>query len=181
MTTIDFASAGLFEVLHYRGIFDLRGLYKFMADWLQKKGFEFHEKVYKHKQAELEFTWEARRKVDAYVQHVITIVMHLYGDAPGDSTVEEVEVIKNGVKKKMMKARMTLTFSGKVVTDYPDDFGSTRWNKSPFLKTLQNVFEKSVIKQDLDFKHEDVLYYHILHLYEAVKKHLEMEGSGSVY
>jgi len=181
MTTYDFSRAGLYEVLHYRGIFDLRGLYKFMVEYLEKKGFEFNEKVMKYKTAEIEFEWEAKRKADAYVRHIITVVMHLYGDGPGETPVDEVEVIKDGEKKKMIKARMTLTFSGKVETGYPDDFGESRWNKSPFLVKLQSVFEKSVIKQELDFKHMDPLYYEILRFFDAVKRYLEMEGTGTFY
>jgi len=160
-------------VLKYKGIFDINGLYKFMSGWLINEGFEFYERKYKHKPPEIELNWEAEKKITGYVKYVITVDFHFYG-------VKDVEVIKNGEKKKMQDARVIITFSGKVQTDYPDDYGGTNWDETSFLRKMQRFFNTYIIRQDIDFKHVDPLYYYILKFYDDVKAYLGMEGSGSI-
>jgi len=160
-------------ILKYKGIFDISTLYRFIAEWLINEGFEFQEKVYKHKPPEIELSWVARKKITGYVLYQINLEFHFYG-------IKDIEVIKDGIKRKMQDARVEITFSGKVETDYPDIYGERRWDKSAFTAKLKDIFEDYVIKKDIDFKHVDPLYYYILKFYEDVKKFLEMQAVGEL-
>ncbi|PIU30102.1 hypothetical protein COT07_02545 [Candidatus Woesearchaeota archaeon CG07_land_8_20_14_0_80_44_23] len=160
-------------VLKYKGIFDIGALYKFMSHWLINEGFEFYETKYKHKPPKIEINWEANKRITSYVKYIMEIHFYFYG-------VNDVEVIKDGAKRKMQDARVVITFSGKVETDYPDIYGDKNWEKNKFFVKAKKFFENYIIRQDLDVKHIDSFYYYILRFYEDVKSFLGMETVGGL-
>ncbi|MCX6709495.1 MAG: hypothetical protein NTV63_00885 [Candidatus Woesearchaeota archaeon] len=159
-------------VIKYKGIFEISELYKFISRWLIGKGYDFYEKTYKNKPPEIELSWYGEKKLTSYVMDKIKIEFHFYG-------VRDVEAIKGGEKKKMQDFRVVITFSGEVVTDYPNIFGEKQWEK-PFWKKAKEFFETNILKQDLDFKYVDPLYYQVFELTEEVKKFMNMEGTGNL-
>ena len=178
---VDLAKENLKEVIQFSGYFDLKGLYEFIAAWFSRRQYKFHEKAYKRKKAEIELSIYADKKVNEYVKYTIKIEAHLYGDGNGPTPVDEVEVIKDGVKKKMMHGRIHMTLSGVIETDYKDLYGQTRWSSTPFLRTLQKVFEIGVLGPEIGVKYIDPFYYEVLELFEDIKKYFEMYGTGSFY
>jgi len=168
------------QIILFRGYMDLRKIYKFIFDWLKRRSYETYETKYRRKKAEIELTVMGERKVNEYIKDIIIVDMHLYGDGPGPSSVDEVEVVKDGVKRKMIKGRMHLTINGIVETGYKNIYGKSMWN-TPFLQKLQRFLETGVLKQELDLKYVDPLYYEVLEFFEALKKEFEMDGIGSFY
>ena len=178
---IDFSKEHLNEVLQFSGYFDLKGLYQFIAAWFKRRQYKFHEKSYKRKKAEIEQSIYADKKINEYVKYTIRIETHLYGDGNGPTPVDEVEVIKDGVKKMMIHGRMHLILTGVIETDYKDLYGNTRWTQTSFLRTLQKVFEIGVLGPEIGVKYADPFYYEVLELYEDIKKYFQMYAVGSFY
>jgi hypothetical protein len=167
--TIDLAEAGHTERLKYVGILDLDGLFKTMYQWYNDYGYEFHEKTVKHKVpgplgADQEIEWTGWRKINGYVKFWVDVYFHLW-------QLKDVEVIKEGKKVKLSRARMLIEFSGRVDLDYSNRFGGSR-----FLQALQDWYHKFVIKKEIDSIYTDQLYYRILKLYTVCKEYLDMEA-----
>lgn len=158
--------------LKFKGTFDLDGLYRTMYGWFEEKQYEFHETLYKAKAPELELEWTGERKKTGYIRDVIKVYLHLFGS--------EVEAVKKGVKQRLMKGRMLIDFSGTLETDYPSITGERKWT-SPWLRKLQNFYNRYIIKKEIDLLHEDTLYYEIYQLHDVVKNYLDLEAKGYTY
>ena len=160
--------------LKINGIFDFQGLYRLMHDWLVDMKYYFEETLYKHKVpspagAEEHIRWYAWRKVTEYIRFDIYIYLIL-------RDMKEIEVIKDGKKKILTKARMTIEFRGKVEVDY-----SKKFQKTPFLKKLFDFYNNYVLKKRIDTIYTDQLYYRILKLYTLAKEYLEFETKSNAY
>ncbi len=178
---VDFKKAGYYELINFSGYFDLEKLYHFIYKWFSLNKYRYNEKKYKQKKGEVEWEIEAFKKVDEYAKFNIKFELHLYGDGNGPTPIEPVDVVVNGKKMKLVKGRVHITISGSFETGYSDMFGSNKWNKTYINRWLQNFFEKVVLKQDIDIKYTDKLYYEVLDFYEGVKKTLGMYATGSFY
>jgi len=159
--------------LKYKGVFDFEGLYRLMVRWLKERKFEFYETLHKAKPPELELVWRAERRKTGYIMEVIDIYFHLW-DA------FDVEVIQDGKKKILTKARMSVSLTPRIITAYGDIFGSKRWN-TEIERRMMSLFNKYIIKQDLDQMYDDVLYYETYKLHTAMKKFLGMSTEGSAF
>lgn len=160
--------------LKINGIFDFEGVYRAMQNWFVEQKYYFEEVLYKHKVpspagAEEHIRWTGWRNVTEYVRFNIEIYFILW-DA------KEIEVIKNGEKKRLTKARMKIQFDGYVETDY-----SKRFEESPFLKKLARFYNEFVMKKRIDTLYTDQLYYMILKLYTVAKEQLEFETKVNMY
>ncbi len=159
--------------IRYRGLFDFEGLFRLMRGWFDAREYEFFERRYKHKSrstgAELEINFEAHRDINEYARNVIKIFFHIW-DA------HEVEVVKDGKKKKMWEGRMLIEFSGLVELDY-----DSHWEHSPFLRHLRNFYHNFVIKGEIDQIWTDKLWYKINDLQQNCKRFLGMHTESDVY
>jgi len=160
--------------IKYRGIYDLDGLYKFMANWLRQRRFEVYENLYKSKPPELEIRIRAERKKTGFVMDVITIYYHSYGEY-------DVDVVVNGKKKKMTNARMTITIGGEIRAPYEDIFGRPRWTANAVERRLLNLFRNWFMKRELEAAYWDVLYYEMWKFHGAIKDFLKFEAKGNEY
>ncbi|MCP3683955.1 MAG: hypothetical protein GY861_14825 [bacterium] len=162
--------------IKFRGIFDMDGLYRVMVRWLKNRRFEFHETGYAYKPPDFTtIAWNADRKKGGYILERITVNWDHRGVNP-----EGVEVIKNGVKKRMDEGRLTIKLSGEVITAYEDIFGKKQWN-SEVERRLRKFFDWYVIKKELELTSWDALYYEVYRLHEIIKKYLQFEANGSIY
>lgn len=160
--------------LKLSGIFDFDGLYQIMHEWFVDQKYYFEETLYKHKVpspagAEEHIRWKGWRKITEYVMFTIEVTIILYD-------MKEIEVIKNGQKKKLTKARLTIDYSGYVDADY-----GNRFSKTPFLKKMAEFFNDYVMKKRIDTLYTDQLYYMILKLYTIAKEYLEFETKSNSY
>ncbi|MBI2550259.1 hypothetical protein HYV83_03705 [Candidatus Woesearchaeota archaeon] len=152
--------------IKYRGVFDLDGLYKTMALWFKEKRFELHERLFKSKPPELEVRWEAERKRTNYARELVFVHMHMWGDY-------DVEVIKNGQKKRMVNVRMIITITGDIEAPYSDIFGRPRWNASNIERRLHALMFKWVMYRELTGLYWDQLYYELYSLNNRIKEFLK--------
>jgi len=160
--------------LKINGIFDFDGLYRVMHDWFGEMKYYFEEILYKHKVpspsgAEEHIKWTGWRKVTEYIKFNIYIYIIL-------RDMKEIEVIKNGQKKRLTKARMTMEFSGNVEVDY-----TNRFQNSPFFRNLFHFFNDYVMKKRIDTLYTDQLWYRIIKLYTVAKEYLEFETKSNAY
>ena len=164
---------GTVTKIRYRGVYDWEGLFRLMRGWFEAREYEFYERRYKHKSkhegAELEINFEAWRDINEYARNVIKIYFHIWN-------AEEVEVVKDGKKKKMWDARMLIEFSGLVELDYDN-----HWEHSFFLRHLRNFYHEFVIKQEIDNIWTDKLWYKINDLQQECKRFLGMQSESDVY
>src|SRR3989338_8742783 len=127
--------------IKYRGVYDLDGLYRYLANWLRQKRFEVFEELYKAKPPELEFRLTGERKATGFVMEKILIHHHSWGEY-------DVDVVVNGKKKKMTNARMIITISGEIRAPYEDIFEQPRWTASVVERKLLNLFRQWFYKRE---------------------------------
>jgi len=159
--------------IRFKGMVDFPAIWKMISDWFESKGFEVLENKAKHRMApfgeELETTMTAWRNVTEYYRYEM-IVYHKYWDA------QKVDVVKDGVKKRMIKARMVFRVTGKMVFDYSD-----RYETSKLTKALGNFMYKYVLHWQWDVIYGDQLNYKILELQDVIKTYLKLETTGSEF
>ncbi len=159
----------------YKGVFDFDGLYKMMHAWLISKRYLFQEDTYKDKAAtpagnELQIKWSAEKKVTEFIKEYVRIEFHLWDFA-------EVEIIKDGRKVKMHKARMEIKFFADLELDYSKRFTSG----DDFSKRLGKFYVEKVIYWDWRIRYANALEYSVYDLHTKVKKYLNMDTSMSAY
>jgi len=161
--------------IKYEGVFDMDGLYRFMREWLEYRRFRFLEKSYKSKVptplgSEVELSWDAWRKESEFMRYWVTVYFHFWD-------LEEVEVIREGRKVKMHKARFEIVFGGKLELDYQG-----RWDRTPLLKKLRDFYFKFVFTPLKEMgQYWDELHYYIYRFQSATKKFLGMHTSGNAF
>ena len=87
--------------IKFRGLYDLDGLYKFMANWLRQRRFKVYENLYKSKPPELQINITAEREKSGFVMEVITIYYHSYGDYDIDTVVNGKIALLNANFKEL--------------------------------------------------------------------------------
>ncbi len=154
-------------ILKYSGIFDLSGLYKAIADWFIDYGFYLEEPVWKHKiptpgGAEQEIGFDGWKKINEYVRYWVDLYIHMYD-------LVDVDVVKEGVKKKMNRAQIVMEFRAQVETDYSKRF------ETKFEMFIKDFMDKYLYKKDMDVIWTDQLYYITYKLHTKIKEFLGME------
>ncbi len=170
-----------YESPHYKikktGMFDLDGLYRLMHRWFVDRNYYFEEPTYKHKVpspagSEEEFEWSGWRKMNDYVKYWVYAYMHFY-------EMREVEVIKDGKKKKLIKCRIYIEVWGATETDW-----QKRWEGSKFLENARKFMEEYFF-----FSRDKVgssvwtdrMMYIVMKLHHEIKEFLEMESVSEAY
>jgi hypothetical protein len=160
-------------IIRYSGIFDFDKLYKNMVDWFKDKDYDFYEKNYKFKPVvhgkEIEIEWEAEKKVTEYYLFEIDVSFHFWD-------FQTVEVIENGKKKKLTKARMQIIIKGAYRLDY-----TGRWGNTPFNEWLRGFFHKYIIKRKIMFLMWNTLYYEVYKLHALVKDQIDAQTNYNAY
>ncbi len=167
---IDFKEAGLFNKFVFKGLFDLKTLYQSMYLWFDQNKYDFYEKLYKEKPPELEIEWFAEKKETDFVKFNIHVNFHFWDLQRG------VKAVKKGKETSLANARFKIMIWGEVEIDYQG-----RWEGSFFKEKVLNFIVNHVMKQDIDFKYVDKLYYQVEELTNLLKKKIEVEGQGEVY
>jgi hypothetical protein len=154
------------EQVVYEGIFSLKGLYKTLNGWMGDKGYapiekramESVTKAGKHVELEL----EPYKKFSDYAKSVIRIHFTCHNLA-------DVEVEKDGHKKKMQKGKVVITFDSWLETDYEH-----KWETQPAFYVLRSVFEKYVYTPFLS-GHITSVRNDTIHVKDQVKSFLNLE------
>ena len=162
-----------FAIIKFKGVFDLQRLYKVMVRWLKTRKFEFHEPLYRFKPPELILNWNAERRKTPFVKDIIQVNIDVRG-------YEEVETIVDGIKKKLVKGRLTINLYFGNETGYADMFGERRWN-TVIERKLKAWLHQFVLKRDFEMLHLDALMYESWKFHKVIKDFLQMECHGNLY
>jgi len=160
-------------IIKYDGIFDLKGLYNDVYNWLTARKFEVKESVYKNKPPELEIKWSAERKKTHYIKDVIGIFFRFWN-------LKDVEIVKDGKKIKMQSARVFIRITPKVELGYNDIYKRNWWDH-PFLIKLKEFINTWILRKELEFKHADALYYETVSLVDYIKSKLNFTMAKGAY
>jgi hypothetical protein len=159
--------------IRYKGAFDFDGLYRVMRAWCDERKYTFFEKRYKEKTKplgnEIEITWEAERPLNEYVQNRVHVFTHLWD-------INEVEVIKNGKKRRLTRARMLMDIRGVVELDYKG-----QWEDSYFKKLWRTFYNYFLMREDIKTVYGDKLWYNVQKLQQRVKQFLDMEAHSDIF
>ena len=156
------------------GIFDFKELYKLMHGWFVDRGYFFEETLYKHKVpspagAEQTIEWSGWKKVNEYIKYWIEVHIKI-------RDMKQLEVVKNGEKKILTKARLRIFFEGEIEFDY-----AKRFSGNKFLQSLQDIYLNYIIKKDLQNIYEDQLWYVIYKLHRVTKEFLDFDTKGNAF
>jgi len=156
--------------LRYKGVWDMQDLYESMVDWFKKRKYKFREHIYKHKHpspfgVERQYTWEARRHENDYIEIVYHIYFHVY-DA------RDIEVVMpDGSKKVYTKGRIWFEIKISVLTDYEG-----RWSDSSFYANLKDFYNKYVIRKNFTEGWGPKNRYEMYAFVTLIKQRLKMES-----
>jgi len=168
-TYSDYSKFGFHRIIRYRGIFDFDGLFKFMANWIKQRDFDFYERRVLDKPPYRIHKLEGRKKINFYCMFLLLPEIWLW-DA------KQVEVIRNGQKKMLTEARAKIVINGGFIMDYDGEF-----EKSEGLKKLEGFLNGKILYHENLLKYFDYLDYYMYDYMTDVKKFLEMETATNAY
>ena len=151
--------------LKHRGLFNHSQLVKGIQQWLVDNNYKFHAPKYKLKASEAEYEIEGERDVTEYVR--FRIMLHIWA-----RDITDVEIVKDGEKKKMQDGYIQMEITGTLEMDYNARFGGNK-----FMQWLQDFYHDYIIKQTIGDVWEDDLFLKLNQLTGAIKSILGTEVS----
>lgn len=159
--------------IRYKGAFDLDGLYRVMRSWYEERKYHFFEKRYKEKTKplgnEIEITWEGERALNDYVMNKVHVFMHLWD-------INAVEVVKNGKKKRLTRARMLIDVRAELVFDYMN-----QWEDTPVKRMWRTFYNYFLMREDIKTVYGDKLWYNAQKMQQRIKQFLDMESHSDIF
>jgi hypothetical protein len=159
--------------IKFKGIFDYSGLLSMITDWMVSKSFETHQKKDKHKTrptgGETEFKIFGWRNLTEFIKWTITI--EVWGWDQND-----VEVVKNGEKKKMQRGRLWIRLNSEIIADR-----TARFDKDHLTVTLRKFLLDKVLLHRLDSIESDMLHYRVAELQTEIKRFLGMSTTANEF
>jgi len=159
----------LFETkIKNKGVFDFKGVYKVLYEWLVDQGYDVNEKGYKENigaggAKEIEIEWRAFRKISDYFRDVLELRWQILG-------MTNVEVEIDGVKQKMNKGQFEIRIKSVLEKDY-----ESRWENKPFFKFLRTLYDKYLIPARIE-QYEGKLLAEMDELVAQCKAYLSLTG-----
>lgn len=149
--------------IKHKGLFDRSKLIKTIQDWFGKHKYDFHAPKYKYRPDEIELEFKGERKINPYVRFRMLVVVKGF-------EIKNVEVVKDGEKKKMQQGRLNVEISPEYDLDYKKRFGGNK-----FLQALQDFFHKYIIKRTIEEVWEDQLFMHQTSMIREIREVLGHE------
>lgn len=124
------------------GVFVMGDYYKFLYQLITSLGYAVGEDDYTQKDTpggkEIEFHWTCAMEIDDYTKFSLWLECKV-------RRMEEVQVVREGIKEKKNKGEVELTIKGTIITDY-----NNKWEKQPLLKFLKGFFDRYLYKPTFD-------------------------------
>jgi hypothetical protein len=129
--------------IKYDGLLDFSDFYKFCYQWLnEESGFDLAETAYKEKikgdSKEIEVEWKGKMEVTDYFKFEIKVEFKVIG-------LKDVEIVKDGIKKKINKGNIEIKIKGTLVRDYKGKF-----EISSTQKFMRSIYEKWIIPSRIE-------------------------------
>jgi len=168
----EFEEGGLYQVIRYKGIFDINELYRIIHDWLISKGYQVHESKYKSIALqtggkERTFDWNAHRKMTEFI--TIWIRLHFQFQ-----DIMEVEVVKDGKKVKLQKGLVMVRIEHHLEFDFSERMGRTAVGVA-----IVAFMQKVMWKKKIDSLWEDKLRFKCYELMNVIKETLDFMTKGN--
>jgi hypothetical protein len=149
----------------FEGLFDMKGLFRTIIKWFDDHGYDMfenknYEEIYENDK-KIIFELIPYRKVTDY--HKLEIRLFCVCEH-----LKEVEVQLNGVKQKLLKGGVFITFDAILVTDYEN-----RWETKPQYYFIRALIDKFIYKS-YTREYEDQLKKHVQEVEEEIKAYLNM-------
>lgn len=162
----------LYQVIRYKGIFDLNELYKIIHDWLISRGYQVHESKYKSISLqtggkERTFDWNAHRKVTDFVMYWINLHFQFQDTMP-------IEVVKDGQKKTLYKGVVMIRIVHTVELDF-----SERMSRSKLHQSIVKFMQTVMWRKKIDTLWEDKLRFKCYELMNIIKESLDFMTKGN--
>jgi len=161
------------QYIRYKGVVDFHNLWKVIIDWLESKSFEVQENKAKRGMQPfgevLEVQMTGWRNVTEYYRFEILVWQKYWDCVP-------VEVVQNGVKKKLMKGRFFFFIQPNLILDYSD-----RYEKSRLTKAFGDFLYKYIYKWQIDAFYGDQLMYKVYELADVIKENLNVRTKGTEF
>lgn len=157
-------------IIRHKGVFNLEELFKVMRRWFMDQGYEWHEKVVKHKVpspagAEDQYFWHNWKYVTEYAKFTIDLYMHIWDN-------KEVEVVRDGKKQTLNQCAIFFEITPDLSLDYQG-----RFEKNKFLLRLREWFHEYVWKNEIEDGWEDEAYYRAYKFHRVIKEYLDFESA----
>ncbi len=158
----------------YSGIFDYEGLMRVIIRWLKARRFKFDEKLYEQKPGnelggDIVIFWEAELKINDFYKFKMYI-NHQAWD------INEVEVVKDGVKKILTKGKLELYIYGEAIFD-----ADKRFQENKLTRFLASFYYKWLAWTPVTGDVHDTLHYRVIKLQTVVKEYLGAMGTGNPF
>jgi hypothetical protein len=171
MTTGKNINKSLAQIVRYRGIFDIEEVYKAAYDWLRSRGMEVQETKFKtYNRAhgrEHQIVWKAWNNETDFIRNWIFITWRFID-------IVELEVVKDGKKKKLSKCQADIRIQHAIDFDYTERFTKT---------TLQihalDFIQGWLFRKKIDTLWEDKLRFKCYELQNVLKETLEAQTKGN--
>lgn len=162
----------LYQIIRYKGIFDLNELYRIVHDWLTSRSYEVHEHKYKVISLqtggrERSFDWKAYRKETDFVMYWIYIHFQIQDVMP-------IEVVKDGKKVQLVKGLLLIRIQHALEYDW-----SERFTKSPSHQSIVKFLTTIMWKKKIDTLWEDKLRFKCYELANVIKESLDFMTKGN--
>lgn len=168
----EFEETSIYQVIRYKGIFDINELYRIINDWLVSKGYQVQEHKYKSIALqtggkERTFDWNAHRKMTEFI--TIWIFLHFQFQ-----DMMEVEVVKEGKKVKLHKGLIMIRVQHKLEFDFSERMGKTKWSAA-----IVEFMQKAMWRKKIDTLWEDKLRFKTYELMNVIKEALDFMTKGN--
>jgi hypothetical protein len=151
--------------LKHKGVFSHKQLMQSIQNWFTENRYKFNAPKYKVKAEEAEYEIEADREVTEYVKYVIK--PHIW-----IRDLKEVEVIRDGEKKKMDDGYIQIEIAAELQFDW-----AKRFKGNKFVQWLHDIYQKYIIRQTIKDVWEDDLLLKQTALLAVIKEVLGIEVS----
>jgi len=156
-------------MLKKKGVIDFQTIYGMVPDYFGERRFFVPEDHYRQKKGslrgrEIEVKFSGFRKIDEYKQYDFEVLIYI------DNAVE-VEVEKDGEKKKMIEGECRVRNQMKLTTDWQKKF------KTPFKQKLKKFYDVYIIKFEMIARVAELYRDLMIPWNNKVKKVLELEGA----
>ena len=151
--------------LKHRGLFNHSAFVQAIQQWYIDNGYKYTPGKFKLKANEAEYEAEGERDIHEYVKFKVGIHVWI-------RDIADVDVVKDGEKKKMQDGYLQIEVMGEINMD-----PNKRFAGSKFLQRLQDFYHKYVIKQTINDVWEDDLFLKMNELMGTIKNVLGTEAS----
>lgn len=160
---------GFHRIIKYTGVFDFDGLYKYCHKWIATHDFDVYETDARDRPPYKVYVIWGRKKVTFFAMLTLNIELWLWDDKP-------VEVFKDGKQQTLTEGRLKLVVNGGYIIDYDGDF-----ERSAFLKKVENFLHNYVMYHDILLKYFDYMDYYLYDFMTDIKKFIGMETATNAY